>query len=224
MPVPPRRTRRADFPQRAPQVALVRWPSYRRVECRQRIRQFEPGLTLEIGPVEAVPLTPSSQGADPLPLDLAPGSVELRYTEGQSPLILLTNQKESTNTPGQRHGPSAYPECGGEGNGPQEATRADSRGTGPLANCPTRVTETCVGLCLLSRSAHKQLDCLNVHFRRQRAQESTFRLCRTLGCLAMTGRSGVQLRGGLSSSASGPFQTYHEQPFPYAFYDRVADH
>jgi hypothetical protein len=38
VPVPPRRTRRADFPQRAPQVALVGGPSYRRLECRHRIR------------------------------------------------------------------------------------------------------------------------------------------------------------------------------------------
>jgi hypothetical protein len=31
VPVPPRRTRRADFPQRAPQVALVKRPSDRRM-------------------------------------------------------------------------------------------------------------------------------------------------------------------------------------------------
>src|SRR6266851_2838492 len=38
VPVPPRRTRRADFPQRAPQVALVGWQSDRGMECRHRIR------------------------------------------------------------------------------------------------------------------------------------------------------------------------------------------
>ena len=38
VPVPPRRTRRADFPQRAPQVALVGWQSDRSMECRHRIR------------------------------------------------------------------------------------------------------------------------------------------------------------------------------------------
>src|SRR5258708_21596453 len=38
VPVPPRRTRRADCPQRAPQVALVKRPSDRRMSSCHRIR------------------------------------------------------------------------------------------------------------------------------------------------------------------------------------------
>lgn len=68
-PIPPLRTRRADFPQRAPQVALTRLLlSDRRVSSDLRIRESEPGLTPEIGPPEPAPLSASSQSPQPLSL------------------------------------------------------------------------------------------------------------------------------------------------------------
>jgi hypothetical protein len=46
----------------------------------------------EIAPVQAVPLTPSSQGTGPLPLDLAPDPVELRFTVVQPKILVETAQ------------------------------------------------------------------------------------------------------------------------------------
>src|SRR5439155_20652765 len=92
VPVPPRRTRRADFPQRAPQVALVGGPSNRGMECRHCIRYFKPGFTQKIGPVEPVPLTPSSQRTGPLPLYLSPDPVKLPLAVMQSKLLVEAAQ------------------------------------------------------------------------------------------------------------------------------------
>jgi hypothetical protein len=62
------------------------------MECRHRIRQFKPGLTLEIGPVESMSLTPSSQRADPLPLYFAPDPVKLRLAVMQSEVLVEAAQ------------------------------------------------------------------------------------------------------------------------------------
>src|ERR1700730_13540333 len=92
VPVSPLRTRRADFPQRAPQVALAGWQSDRRMSCRHRIRQFEPGLSLEIGPEEPVSLTPASQRTGPLPVYFAPDPVKLRLAVMQSEILVEAAQ------------------------------------------------------------------------------------------------------------------------------------
>src|SRR5437870_7038605 len=60
VPVPPRRTRRADVPHRAPQVALATTPSDSRM-TGLRVGQLEPRAAPEIAPVQPMSLAASAQ-------------------------------------------------------------------------------------------------------------------------------------------------------------------
>src|SRR5713101_4759288 len=92
-PVPPLRTRRADFPHRAPQVALATRPSDSRM-TGHRVWQLEPRAAPEIAPVQPMSLAASAQHSDPLQLDLMPDGIEF-WLAVMEPEVLIE--------PSQRH-------------------------------------------------------------------------------------------------------------------------
>ena len=93
VPIPPRRTRRADFLHRAPQIALTATTSDSRMTSF-RVRQFEPRTALEIAPVQPVSLAAPTQHSNPLQLNLVPNDIEFWFAMRESKVLVETIQHQ----------------------------------------------------------------------------------------------------------------------------------